>query len=273
MAWASSISGEIMDEFKDRDSITSKIKKLLALATSNSNIEEAASAAAKAQELLLRYNISESQVDGYKEKEERVSERYSKKHRAGEQNESQWKLALSFAVGRNNLCTVIHHPSNKEISWIGKESNILVAEFLFETLCTDIETIADALWTNILMVRQLEEQYDKVLFTDPTLRYAHGKSWKKSFYFGAVDAISLRLSENLRNLKKSDTNINALVVVNDNAVTQYVGKVYPKLGHSNIRTGEIYSGAYNTGVEAGKRMQFKRGVGAGGASGPKLLKG
>jgi hypothetical protein len=260
------------EETTDREKVLAKIKKILALSRNNPSVEESASAAAKVQELLMQHNLSEDEVDAFKTREERITEQFYSGHRA-DINEVQWKLNLSWSVGKANLCKVIHHPRTKEISWIGKESNILIATFLFETLCADLERIADKLWKDILTLRKLEVETGMNLFTDPSLRRVHGKTWKKSFFIGAVKAISERLTANLADLRRNHENMNALVLTNDSAITDYVRDTYGRLGKAGGSRGQIYGSAYATGVAVGKRMEFKRGVGAGGASGPAQLKG
>ena len=107
-------------------------------------------------------------------------------------------------------------------------------------------------------------------YVDPTL--PHGKTWKNNFYFGAIQTISERLTTNLQSLKVGNENINALVVSNDFELKEYMHKNFPRLGYSSFNYTRD-SGGFNSGKAAGRSIQFRNGVGAGGSNGPKLIGG
>jgi hypothetical protein len=243
------------------DTILKRVKKLLALSNKNSNENEAAAAAAKAQELLLSYNLSMAQVESTEfEKREQVSHVYREIFR---QNRINWKIDLANTVAKANLCNLL--TSGRRLIWIGKPSNIEVAEFLWATLCDDLEIICDKRWNDIIRLREMEKQTGINLFTSYSLRYVHGKTWKNSFYYGAIDTIGQRLNESKKNMS-TDPNMSALIVLSDKEIENYVGRVWPKLGKSNINFN-LYGSAYESGRAAGKSIQFKQGMGAGGTHG------
>jgi len=250
-----------------------KIKKLFALARKNPNPHESEAAAAKAQEMLLKYNLSEEQLDAFRSREERITRQFYTGHQSPNGlQEVRWKIQLADAVAKNNLCKVIHHPYLKKISWIGTEPNIEISKFLYETLVYDIEHIADKLWKDILLLREAEAKTGLTLFTDPSLRSVHGRVWKKSFYLGMVKSLSERLTANLSSLREV-ANINALVIANSTALKEYIDGEFDRLGRGNwTSSGSFNNNAYRSGVAKGKSIQFKKGVsGYGGTAGPKLL--
>lgn len=260
------------------ESILSKIKKIRELAKKNDNENEAAAAAAFAQELLLRHNISEKEVDSaHIEREEEFIHEYYRKHMSG-QNVKQWKIDLAFVVARTNLCRVLFGGNGEILHWYGKKSNIEVAQFLYETIVADIERIAEERWSTIEALRKLEKQTGTSLFkAGSELRTVHGKSWKNSFYWGAKDTVSERLQENLNTLQITEPKINALVLVSDAGLKEFVESLNPHLKKKRHRTYKkpsntkaSYSG-FESGKEAGKEVQFKRGIGAGGSHAPKLI--
>lgn len=259
----------------DKEAIILKIKKLFALARKNPNPHESEAAAAKAQELLLQYNLSEEQLDAFRSKTERITRQYYTGHQTPNGlQEVRWKIQLADAVAKNNLCKVVHHPYLKKISWIGTEPNIEISKYLYEVLVNDIEFLADKLWKDILTVRDIENKSGKELFTDPSLRRVHGRVWKKSFYLGMVRSLTDRLTTNLNNLK-TNSNINALVVLNSEAINRFVYEEFGRLSRGNWGTGgQFNNSAYRTGVEKGKSLQFRKGVsGYGGSIGPKQIGG
>lgn len=243
------------------DTILKKIKKLLALSNKNSNENEAAAAAAKAQELLLQYNLSMAQVESTDfEKRERVSHEYREIFR---QNKINWKVDLANTVATANLCHIL--TSGRSLIWIGKPSNIEVAEYLWATLADDLESICDRRWNEIVKLREMERDTGISVFTDYSLRYVHGKTWKNSFYYGALNTISQRLNETKKNLRV-DENMNALIVLSDKEVETYIKKTWPRLRHSS-NSLNLYGSAYESGKTAGRNIQFKQGMGAGGTHG------
>lgn len=243
------------------DTILKKIKKLLALSNKNSNENEAAAAAAKAQELLLQHNLSMAQVESTDfEKREHVSHEYREIFR---QNRINWKVDLANTVAMANLCSIL--TSGRRLIWIGKPSNIEVAEYLWATLSDDLESICDRRWNEIVRLRAMEKETGINPFKDYSLLYVHGKTWKNSFYYGAINTISQRLNETKKNLRVNE-NMNALIVTSDKEVEAYIKKTWPRLNHNN-NSVRIYGSAYESGKAAGRNIQFKQGMGAGGTYG------
>jgi len=82
----------------DQKRILPKIQKLLALAAKNSNPEEAASAAARAQELLLAYNLSSDMLDEDMEGSARGEEQTKGGSRQYERDLWDWVAELNFCL-------------------------------------------------------------------------------------------------------------------------------------------------------------------------------
>lgn len=240
------------------EKILSRIQKLLALATSN-NEAEAALAASKAQTLLVEYNISEEELNGYSnEKSEKVVEIRTKGK--NNQNRSNWFITLAHTLALPNLCKLLTSGSGGLI-WIGKPTNIEVAQYLFDTLSRDLLRIADMQFAIYKYTNEYNGEAWKTI---------HGKTWKNNFYFGAIQTIGERLRANLRQLEYDHSNLNALVVQNDVELKEYMRNHYPRLT-SNRQNLNINRAAYEAGKATGRSISFGRGVGAGGASGPKLI--
>jgi len=259
----------------DKEAIILKIKKLFALARKNPNPHESEAAAAKAQELLLHYNLSESELDAFRSKAEKITRQYYTGHQSPNGlQEVRWKIQLADAVARNNLCKVIHHPYQKKISWIGTEPNIEISKYLYEMLVNDIEFLAEKLWNDILAIREVEDKSGMEFFTDPSLRTVHGRVWKKSFYLGMVRSLTDRLTKNLNDLRNV-ANINALVLSNSTAIKEYISGEFGRLSRGHWGTGgQLNNSAYRTGMEKGKSLQFRKGIsGYGGSVGPKQIGG
>lgn len=259
------------------EKIIEKIRKLLALATS-SNEHEAALAAAKAQDLLFRHNLEMSQI------ERAGMTRPDPYTTIYEQNitRAEWKIDLANSVARANLCKIIL--SRGTIVWMGKESNLEVAQFVNATLVQDLERIANEKWALMLGIRNLIEKNPELINSPQFAEYMtpqqirelqdiHGKAWKNSFYMGAVIAIRERLLANLETIKASASNMNALIVVNGNELANYVHQQFPRLGTHYGGSSTIHGGAYSMGKAAGATLQFRNGIGSGGNHGTRQIGG
>lgn len=250
------------------DKIIEKIQKLLNLRKS-ANENEAALAAIKAQELLIKHNIDIASVENFKpEDDEPVQHIY---HQVFNHNQILWKIDLATAIANANLCRILL--SGNRLIWIGKKTNTDIALYLYETLERDLIRISEEHWNQLLLLRKMEIDNNVVLFTDRYLRTVHGKTWKNSFLLGAANTISKRLLDNLNVIRDTIDRANALVVVNDKALETYVAKTWPRLGKGKSRDSNIYGAAYKTGQKAGEKVNFSKGVGAGGSLGPKLIGG
>jgi len=233
------------------ESILAKIHKLLALATSD-NENEAAVAASKAQSLLIQHNISEDELENFNSVK---SEKVVQVRTAGKnaRNRSAWYGTLAHIVAKANLCNLLIDGSG--LIWIGKKTNIEVAEYIFDNLARDLTRISDMVFKQY----QRENPYNST----------HGKTWKNNFYHGANQSIRERLNANLRQLKEADK-INALVVRSDIELEEYMKVHYPRLTYVRTSYSSSRSG-FEAGKAAGRAIGFRSGIGAGGSSGPKLL--
>lgn len=237
--------------------ILSRIQKLLAL-TQSDNENESALAASKAQELLLLHNVDEEELRNHRgDKQEEVIEILSKGITA--HNRIAWHYTLAGYVAHSNLCKLLLGTGSNLI-WIGKRSNVEVAQYILENLIRDLTRICEREWFDVNFAQKYASPYKKV----------HGKTWKNSFYHGAISTINERLTANLRQLTTSNDSISALVVHNNVELREYMTKHYPNLSYVQHSINKDRS-AFERGQSAGRSVGFRSGLGAGGSAGPKLL--
>lgn len=235
------------------EALLAKIKKLINLSASD-NVNESAAAQAKVQSLLIQHKIDMAEVEGFSlEKQEKVSQSIMKG--LTKRNRTAWYNRLAHIIARANLCDLLTVGSSQ--IWIGKPSDMEMAQFLFSSVAHDLMQICEKDWA----------AYKN---SDPYP--VHGKTWKNSFYNGACAVIQERLSSNLTQLKNSNEKMNALIVNNDIELKEYMNQTYPHT--RTIKTNvSISRSGFDAGKSAARGLQFRTGVSSGGSLSTKLLRG
>lgn len=146
-------------------SVLSKIKKLLALSTSN-NENESALAASMAQRLMEQHRISEAMLNDSDSADEPIRD-WDEPLYAGK-NVSTWRTRLSLVLGNANNCKIFLKGGNIKI--IGRESDVQTVRYLFLYCEKEIE--------------RLSKQYS-----------GYGKTWSNNYKLGCVDAIHQKFKE------------------------------------------------------------------------------
>jgi len=225
------------------NSILIKIQGLLNLANNNSNVEEAALAASRAQELCDKYRLDLAAIEedtGHQQNKEEISKDHAPLYRG--QRSIYWKTRLAVGLCEPNGCKVFLRGGNIQI--VGRKTNSEIVRYMFSYLSKEIER---------LCAQQLVR--------------GGGKTWANNFKIGAVNAISDRLKVSQKETFKSYTGTTALVVVKQESeeVEQWTennmnlsrGKTASFRGHSSAR---------NAGYDAGSKIPLNKGMGAGTSS-------
>lgn len=122
------------DNAEEQKKIIEKIRKLLRLSCSR-NEHEAAAAAAKAQELLSKYNLSMDSSSSPNNPTELRASRAFKKTR---QRLETWAFSLASGVSRAFDCKYYHDPDVGETAFVGCEPDPTIASwtygYLYKTL-------------------------------------------------------------------------------------------------------------------------------------------
>ena len=210
-----------------QESIVEKIKKLLALATSPVPAE-AEAAMAKAQELMIRYNIS-------------VADTHTKEL-SGYTKED---LRYDFMIDTRFICDIlqrfffveiIRHPYNKTYSILGKKENVEVALYLRHHIAHQFL----ACWHNYKKVNKV--------------RGVHGK---KDYYIGLHRGLSAKLEAERTKLSTEQ----GLIVVADPKVKEFVASIYNKIKYTKAKQERIANGeAYHAGRADGEKIQLRAGL-------------
>lgn len=220
------------------DRIIDKIQKLLALSTS-SNVNEAATAAALAQELMTRHQIEVADIEFHTSKGGDVQVENEELTR--EKSYIPWKVSLAAGLAKANGCSVYTqnvYPGSsikKMIAtrFIGTSSSISVVRYMYAYLVREIDRLA------------------------AENREGHDRIWLKSFRLGAVASITTRLIQASKEVVKEATP-GALVVIDKTA-----SKVEEACKALNLKQGkqiktQDYSG-FQEGVKAGRTVNLSVG--------------
>jgi len=233
----------------ERSRIIEKIQQLLAL-TQSSNEHEAAVAASKVQELLIKYNLSEEAIleDGP------VSIPTRDYYVAGKISQD-WEKSLVGSVSKMLFCRSVFEVGSNVFHITGRVANLDVAirtlDFLFEELSR--------------LVKQAEESYVDgyiqngwIASRGAVYRELHGArhpyAYRTSWLRGAATGIVKQMME-ARGLE--DENARAIVLLRDNEMEDVFAELYPKLRRVPL-SKVTNSTAYAVGYVTGKQMNLEQ---------------
>lgn len=165
--------------------IISKIKKLLELANieKNSNLEEAASAAAKAQKLMEKHRIQTAMLkDDFS-----VITKYLEDK--GKPN--NWKLFLASVLAKNNGCYIIksqEYEIDNKILIAGIDKDISTVQFLYTYIVGELNRMC------LLELLKFKTDFN----LNPITAFVN------SFYLGATSIIDQRLQDANRQIRDGE---------------------------------------------------------------------
>ena len=223
----------------DYDKIIEKVKKLMALGNST-NEHEAKLAADKVAEILTKYNLSMQQVDAKKSYEQRKLELKTQRLR----REDSWILPLlrDFYFVRPIIKKEYDPSINKRrfintYVLIGQPLNVAVASYVFDFLYSQYKH----LWA------QYKKQYNKT-----------SKS-KEAYYHGLTHGIKLQLEKQVKRVEQEE---GLILVKTDTQLDAFIEDLFKNL--KNTKSHSSYhqdQHAANAGIEAGKSLNIRRGLG------------
>jgi len=217
------------------DTLIEKVKKLLALADSP-NENEAALAAEKAQELMLRHGISMAQVAA-RSNDKTIGVDEATTHG----KTTPWRRHLAHHVAKSMGGRIVYSSDygrqQGTVYWFGPSGTVESMIDLYSYLETTLVSVSAIETAN---------RYET---------WIHGKTYRASFLAGAVARIGARLNKRRREMAtESVDNSKALVVIGD-AVDNRVGEIFPRLRTTSSQS-TINSTAYAAGAQAGSNVSL-----------------
>lgn len=219
-----------------------KIQMLLALGKS-SNKHEAESAMAKAQEFMLRFKLSQRDVDSHIPLEDNPMHKISfvlQRKRRTMQDNYVLNILQSF-YGVNAVYSNLH--DSIRYTLLGRKSDVEVSEYLYHFIS-----------------RFFDDQWEVYCKENPVQGAGRRKD-HKSFFYGCSEGIR----EVLRaNRKRVVTEMGLVPVDDSKAIREYVHEVFPRLRSAPASSTTIHSNsARQAGAAAGRTFTHTRGVSGG----------
>lgn len=239
------------------EDVLNKIRKLLALSKS-SNAHEASLAAARAADLMLKYQISEASVSGSEEQPEEEPGVHQF-DTTGKKNRTLWRGTLAGGIARAFGSKI--YWEGVSIKFVGRPSDLQACLYLYQLLVKEVDRLAEDGWEG----EGVESGHN-------------ARSWKSAFRQGCAQTIRDRLVEQRKSTMSAvqaesptQSTSNALMIVNrremvTNNFYESISRGFGKV-RGNVRN---FSG-YEAGREAGRgvNLNFGRGKAIGGSK-PRL---
>lgn len=241
---------------KEQKEILEKIKKLLRLSDvkRGATPAEAATAAAKAQALLLEHNLVMDDIGDLEShlKEEKVE--HTKVDLEATYQTSRWHAALMHRISKPLFCRAIYLPAKAgkagKISLFGKPSNVEVVKYFYSYLHQTIDQMA--LEYREGWKKKMEEAGKKYI-PDESSRV------RIDFCLGAVATVGDRLDDQYKEKTEATSTSTALVLVSDKALVDALNAAYPK--RAQLKTDRMVDGsARSEGRKAGAKIPLNLGV-------------
>ena len=231
---------------EEKEKLIEKIRKLMALSHSP-NEHEAALAAARAREILDKYDLSLTEVE--------VNEEEIIEHRVdtGTQNAPLWMGRLAVAVSRAFNCRVFKIYGI--MVFCGTKADTQVSDYTYMFLFRTVRRLC----------KEHKASLERSGIWDAQFKGRFGsRTYMQSYALGVVNSIDQKLRDFVQSkerMQKFEDFKKAtgkdLMVIKNQAVDRYCSKLHLRRGHSHSRVD--YSG-FEAGQRDGRNVQIHHGI-------------
>jgi len=224
-----------------------KLRKLFSYqedSEKRNSIHEAANAAQRIQDLLIKHNLSMADINGklnQPNSSDIIREMINGKDIGYNKRYGKWIEQLIYTVCEYNLCKLIVHSTYNEPNFaiIGKPDNVEIVIFL----------------VNQLMIKALLSEKEE--WKHYRGNEAHGM-WRRGYLMGFALGIKSKLKAQLESFITENNSVTSLVRVHKEAIDNFINESYSNLGKS--RTGGNSSEGSYTGFRNGKNTDIHKGL-------------
>lgn len=242
------------------EKIIDKIKKLLALATNNSSVEEAASAMAAAQRLMSEYQIEHAMLEDTDESGPKEAVAHDVLYDDGGKRLPWWRWIVANALCKANECKAyVVRPG--VLGYIGRASDAQTVRYMFTYITAEIDRLCQ----------------DASKAADVSARgKGFAKTWNNSFRVGAALEVGNRLVATQKEVFKEAEEAgkgDALAIIQEHALSLdvYAKKVLHLHSGGTVQAN-VNRDARDAGRAAGRSIQLGKGTARLGGPSP-MLKG
>jgi len=238
------------------ESIKSKIEKLFNKAESAKELGSLAEAEmfmAKAQDILMKYNIDKGDLNlGFEQGNPCIVDKYlnMKDLHGWSKTDGRWLLQLYSYVGRFNFCKVVSHGTNL-ITIIGEPVNVDTIKYMVANIVPKIKQLRGKAW-----------------------REYHGpektNSFKRGYYAGAASGIFAKLRDQQEANKVKFSGLEGIIKLHNVMVDEKTAETFNSLRSAKGRQLSSVSG-FNRGHSDSKGISLNKGVSGSNSSGPLKL--
>lgn len=215
-----------IEKNRAHDKLKEKVTKLLSLANSD-NIHESHLATAKANELLLKFNLKHADLD--------VEETFLLKVLEGTRLSAKAKAIYEILTTFNVQPVFNHAKGYYYLEVIGARANVELAEYVTSYLDKELEY----LWN--------EARKDNVKLK--------GMAAKNSFFRG----VAIGYKEQISEVQKASFKKSELIILKQDLKVR-VENVYSRLSYSTASRVKNHSLSNKIGKEVGKNLKIKKGI-------------
>lgn len=228
-----------------KDKLLKKIQDLLRLSGDKNSTAEAETAAKKAQELIMKYNIDEAELHG--QEPLGLEKTLYPVFKIMKRNEGKWIVQLFYTIAKFNFCDIVitekwDDESYGYVKWLyllGEPTNIEMVTYLSEQLVNRLRSIEKQEWSKY-------EGYDK------------RNTYRRGFLMGAVVGIRRQLESQQDHFREEEST-NALVIRKEQELKEFKDDEFGQLKKSRSSSTSSRDG-YHKGRERGESMSLRGGV-------------
>jgi len=228
----------------DKEKAILLIQKVLSKAENNSSEEEAHAAMLKAQELLIKYELTMDEIVTTSHEDKKVLEENIRDY--GRVNWYEKKLASIISENFKCKSFTRRKDSKDTIIFIGLENDVDIAKRVYSFAIETLKYFTKQYINNL--VDSFNKKYPDVRFLKSSKDF---KEEKNSYIIGYLSGLKSKFKEQV------DRNNWGLILVKDKAVTQYIDNL--KLGKGSSSNIKLSSNNdhYNSGFKDGNKFEYK----------------
>jgi len=229
------------------EKIIDKIRKLLRLSENNPDIEEAKSAAAKAQELIARYNVQQAFLKLEQDDATGVNIEDTYIHQSG--RVATWIRVIAYTLSEANNCAM-YYTQGEGINCVGEPDDIALTRVILDYLISEVKNLCK----RAVAKRNADLVYDYGYGMDKS----QGRVYANNFKLGAANSLNERIKATIKKVEEETAahpqGQYALTIISNKLVRskQHLPKLTkgPKIRYRGNRD------AYAKGREAGKKISL-----------------